>query len=176
MTRSDKTALLRELVDRTAGRRFTVPEIRDQWVERAGEFPTDNATLRRWINGRLSTLVRQGTLIKGQFESSKRKYYQLATVPSEHDALCAKPENQPEKTGLELSKSVKALKDELGQCKLSIVSQLAEIEEYKRISEVYPSLRAQASQQFEDTMEANYRLLGRVKALETLIARQELRP
>ena len=52
----------------------------------------------------------------------------------------------------------------------TMLSQLGEIEEYQRIREAYPDLGDAAAIEFQDTVDDNYRMLGRIRALEKLIA------
>jgi hypothetical protein len=62
------------------------------------------------------------------------------------------------------------LRKELGEYRLKAISQMGEIEEYKRISENYPDLRLLATEKFESAVDENSRLLGRIRALEQLLA------
>ena len=50
---------------------------------------------------------------------------------------------------------------------------MSEIEEYKRINELYPDLRSLVSQMFDVAVDENCRVIGKIRALEQLLMCQE---
>ncbi len=59
---------------------------------------------------------------------------------------------------------------ELESYRQTMLSQLGEIEEYRRIREQYPELGPAATTQFKQVVDENYRMLGRIRAIEKLMA------
>ncbi len=180
MSLPDKSALLMALVAAQGASPFTVTALRDALIEQAPALSDDPANLRRWINTRIRDWVRRG-LVVASAGSQRKRQFQATSAFDQLTSATRQPESSPPAPSTqkapgttapsgERDESLVLLSRELEQYRLRSLSQLSEIEEYKRVRDQFPALQSQATARFQATLDANYRLLGKVRALEALLA------
>lgn len=152
--------------------------VRSEILRRDKLTKLDKASMRRWVNSRFKTLVRRGVLEKHMDERGKA--YFLVLDRNDEDlskvvlASRRSPELKAEPVANEKARAtLHQLKKDLEEYRLKAVSQLSEMEEYKRVGEVFPDLRALAQQKFEAAVDENCRVLGKIRALEQLLMSRE---
>jgi hypothetical protein len=166
MNSVENQKLLIEVLKRYANQRFTVTDIRDVFINETS-LHLDSAKVRRWVAGKFATFTRRGWLVKESDELRSKDFFTLShAFWQDRRFHLASEENLSNKTD---EQAIKQLSKELEHCKRSIITQLSEIEEYKRIQRDYPELKTKALSRFERVLEENYQLLGRVRALENMM-------
>jgi len=171
----DKDRILLGLLSQSESDQITVTDVRDQLLDHYKEDSINPADTRRWVNGKFSTLLNKGVLIRKKIPGSKKHYFkktayfdQFISAENKVPLSLKKTPAIPAETKKE--KRSHPLHNELESYRQTMLSQLGEIEEYQRIREAYPDLGDAAAIEFQDTVDDNYRMLGRIRALEKLIA------
>ncbi len=65
----------------------------------------------------------------------------------------------------------RALQEELSQRKIELVASIGEAEEYQRLYNKYPALRGAVKEQCLESRERSTKLLGQLRAVETVISK-----
>lgn len=172
-TMQDKDRILLTVLNQSQSTRIRVTDIRDQFIEQCREENLDPAAVRRWINGKFTTFVNRGVLIRKSAPGSKKHYFEKSPYFEKYYAEQSKPQQEipatTPKTPVAASADNTVLHDELESYRQTMLSQLGEIEEYRRIRDQYPELEVVATTQFKQVVDENYRMLGRIRAIEKLI-------
>lgn len=163
-----------QILQEQKDRQLTVTFVRNEILRRDKSIKLDKALLRRWVNGKFVTLVRRGMLSKHGSERGKVYYLvvrpsdqDLSTDPLTKDILDKRPYSPPSALPFD------TLKKELNEYRLKALTQMSEIEEYKRIGELYPDLRSLVTEKFDAAVDENCRVIGKICALEQLLMAQE---
>jgi hypothetical protein len=166
----DKDRILLDILSEFVSAPIRVIEVRDKFLLQSEE-ELDPAATRRWVNGKCVTLARKGLLIRNKNESNKKYYYEHSPEFLAYVDLAIKkhPVSFNKVTTLSSKAKLNNLEGELESCRQAMLSQLGEIEEYRRIRDAYPELGDIATLQFKQAVDDNYRMLGRVRALEKLM-------
>lgn len=174
----NRDAILLEILREQTNCHLTVTSVRNEILQRDMTIQFDKANMRRWVNGKFKTLTRRGFLKKHVDEHGKAQYMVLDTedellsavvLRSRHpskQAATSSPYDSP-------ADSFDQLKIELEAHRLKAISQLSEIEEYKRIKETFSDLRPLVELKFEAALNENCRILGKIRALEELLMSRE---
>jgi hypothetical protein len=169
----NKDRILLTVLKQSQSTRIRVIDIRDQLIEQSREESLDPAAVRRWINGKFTTLANRGVLIRKSEPGSKKHYFEKSPYFDKYYAEQSIPQQEtPDvtpKTPIAASADNTVLHDELESYRQTMLSQLGEIEEYRRIRDQYPELEGVATTQFKQVVDENYRMLGRIRAIEKLI-------
>jgi len=171
----DKDLILLGILSQSDSDQITVTDVRDQLLDHYKEDNINPADTRRWVNGKFSTLLNKGVLIRKKTPGSKKHYFKKTAYFDQFISAENKVPLRPKKApsapaGTKKEKRSHPLHSELESYRQTMLSQLGEIEEYQRIRETYPDLGDAAAVEFQDTVDDNYRMLGRIRALEKLIA------
>jgi len=170
----DKDRLLLDILNQHGPNFIKVTDIRDQLLNRHNDENLNPADTRRWINGKFSTLVNKGLLIRKRQAGSKKHTFEKTPYFDEYiiTQALALPKNKAEITTSESAAAKNNnLHIELESYRQKMLSQLGEIEEYRRIKHDYPELGETAAKEFKQAVDDNYRMLGRIRAIEKLIAK-----
>lgn len=65
----------------------------------------------------------------------------------------------------------RALQEELSQRRVELVASIGEAEEYQRLYNKYPALRAAVKEQYLESREKSTKLLGQLRAVESVITK-----
>lgn len=154
-----------------------VIDIRNHVLEENPECNLDPGDLRRYINGKCHSYEKKGWLVKT--ETDKKTYFQVTTIFTKKFGTYEQPVTIEKKivakrTNLESSnqQEIESLKSDLEKTRKEALIQLGEIKEYQRIRDSYPKVGLIATQKFEEMIDQNHRLLGKIKALESVIGEQ----
>lgn len=174
MTQS-RDAILLEILRAHKDQHLTVTSARNEILRQDNTLNPDRAALRRWVNGKFSTLVRRGLLEKQDLEHGKAHFLVLSKSDKDFAdvVLRQRPNSDLPASASPSTESMKAynqLRKELDGYRLKAASQLGEIDEYRRVGEAFPNLRSLAQERFEKALDENCRVLGRIRALEHLIS------
>lgn len=172
MSDQSRNAILLTILSELRDQQITVTGARDIILDRNPQEVMDPATLRRWVNGQFVTLVRKGAMTKHSKSDSRKSYFSI-TGNIETSAANPKIPNKPPRTSRESHKSqsnsLLTLRDELEGHRLRALTELREIDEYKRIIKQFPDLSLKTKVKFNTAIEENCKTLGRIKALEEIL-------
>jgi hypothetical protein len=65
----------------------------------------------------------------------------------------------------------RALQEELSQRRVELVASIGEAEEYQRLYNKYPALRTAVKEQYLESRERSTKLLGQLRAVESVITK-----
>ncbi len=65
----------------------------------------------------------------------------------------------------------RALQEELSQRRVELVASIGEAEEYQRLYNKYPALRSAVKEQYVESRERSTKLLGQLRAVESVITK-----
>jgi hypothetical protein len=172
MKNTAKNKILLQILKELNDQELTVTGVRNELMRNNHTFDLDKSSLRRWVNSRFVTLSRKGILTPHTKENTKKTFFR---VNHQHPDLFSIPPLQttfPQpKTNLptKLCDAASDLKEDLETLRLTALTQVSEIDEYKRISQTYPHLKGPVLNQFALALNENCRTLGKIKAIETLL-------
>lgn len=172
----NRDTILFEIIQEQKDRHLTVTSVRNEILRRDKSSMLDKVILRRWVNGKFVTLLRRGILAKHRNERGKAYFVVLKTTEDMEHGRPPRPPARQAPTDTESPSTLPfgQLRKELGEYRLKAISQMGEIEEYKRVGETYPGLRTLATEKFESAVDDNSRLLGKIRALEQLLMGREV--
>ncbi|MFT6350546.1 MAG: hypothetical protein ACJAYB_003596 [Psychromonas sp.] len=171
MTKKDR--ILLDIINQHDATKIKITDIRDKLLVQYTSEELEFAAARRWVNGKLATFMNKGLLIRKKFPNSTKHYFEKTPYFEQYvesQAQISPPIITMPKLKSPTPKNNNKLQDELETYRQTMLSQLGEIEEYQRIKENYPDLGDVASAQFKQVVDENYRMLGRIRAIEKLIA------
>ena len=169
-----KDRILLDILNQHEADGIKITDVRDELLNRCSDENLHSADTRRWINGKFSTLVNKGVLTRKRLPNSKKHTFEKTPYFEEYITTHSQalPKN---KAVLPTSETVadknNSLNVELESYRQTMLSQLGEIEEYRRIREDYPELGEAAATEFKQAVDDNYRMLGRMRAIEKLITK-----
>ena len=161
------------------GQSFTVTDTRDNYLHKDPDPGLDKAQLRRWINGRFTTLVRQGVLKRTISTQSGKHVFELVTKANTQHAGTRTPaarapnksqNNQvPSSSEVDTLESLKSLNQQLHEHNLLADTLLSQVKECRRVADTIPSLKNVSEQQLEQATKEHCVVLGKIKALEGIL-------
>jgi hypothetical protein len=170
----DKDRILLDILNEHKPESIKITDVRDELLNRCNDENLNPADTRRWINGKFSTLVNKGVLTRKKLSNSKKNTFEKTPYFEEYIAtqplVLSKKKPVPSKSETVVDKNNR-LHVELESYRQTMLTQLGEIEEYRRIREDYPELGQAAATEFRQAVDDNYRMLGRMRAIEKLIAK-----
>lgn len=182
MSDQTRNAILLMILEELKDQQITVTGVRDTILERSPQEVMRPADLRRWVNGQFVTLVRKGVMAKHPKKEGRRSFF---TITGNIEKSAAKPKSPSEPTPTpkapkapkgSQSSSLHTLRDELEGHRLRALTELSEIDEYKRIIKQFPDLSAKTKVKFNIAIEENCKTLGRIKALEEILEYKAMNP
>jgi hypothetical protein len=144
---------------------FRVTSIRDLYAQKYTDGRCANE-LRRWINGHFKTLTKHG-YIEAISKTGVRTHYRVTAK------ISGAEQSNSESNDTYADKKInvlEALKARLRDRKLEMLSSSGETKEYEELCKLFPDMRTQLQTKFNLAKEKNIEYVGRVKALELLIA------
>lgn len=146
---------------------FKVTTIRDLFIDSPYE-ERDANELRRWVNGQFKTLTKHG-YIQIASQSGVRTDFRITAKLTEE-----KQDNAKSTAALVVASEqpdiLTILNKRLRNSKIEMLTSSGETKEYEELSKLFPNMRIQLQEKFNVAKELNIEHLGRVKALELLIA------
>ncbi|MBQ0748503.1 MAG: hypothetical protein KBT82_17610 [Marinobacter sp.] len=170
--------ILIELLREQSGTPFSTTDLRDLYIHQISDAQRPGGNqLRKYIYKELLRLE-SARLVKRHGGSAGRGC-QFIFCP-EHS--CFEIEAKPSPFGysdpnVESTMDVetqRALKEELSQRRVELVASIGEAEEYQRLYNKYPALRGAVKEQYLESRERSTKLLGQLRAVETVITQISL--
>lgn len=148
---------------------FTVINLRDSMLELNCDIGVrDKAQLRRWVYGKLTTLVRQGAMISNKSSVDGKTYFKVnndADSPSHQEIHCT--HTRLERT--DMAGIVDTLTSKLEVARTTSIVREEELRTYKRMHKEHPSLAPTIDALFDTSTHDHTRALGEIAALEKLV-------
>lgn len=167
--------ILIELLRKQVGAPFSTTSIRDMYVLQIpkAQRPGRNQ-LRKHVYRELLRLE-SAKLIERHGGSTGRGCKFIFRPEHSGVELDAKPSRfDASDPHVELPMDVKtqrALQEELSQRRIELVASIGEAEEYQRLYNKYPALRGAVKEQYLDSREKSTKLLGQLRAVESVITK-----
>lgn len=146
---------------------FRVTTIRDLFSQSNSDGRSGNE-LRRWVNGQFRTLLKHGYIRIASSSGVRKEYKNTASIlGTQQQASIAGHSSEGEAMSQEV---LGVLKTRLRECKLEMITCSGETKEYEELSRLFPEMRDALQRKFNSAKEKNIEYMGRMKALELLIA------
>lgn len=167
----DKTLI--ELLRKQSDTPFSTTDIRDLYVPEISESQRpDRNQLRKYIYRELLRLE-SANLIERHHGSTgrgckfvfcpERSSVELEAKPSPFESCDHHMESTMD------GETQQALQEELSQRRVELVASIGEAEEYQRLYNKYPALRGAVKGQYLESRERSTKLLGQLRAVESVI-------
>lgn len=158
---------------------FTVLELRSAYLALPGHRELDKVQTQRIVYRQILRLQKKDLLKRTESKTTKKIRYQKTELF--YSAMLI-----PRAQRTELTRVVhddvpiesrdqlhKHLIDKLKQYELELLSSMGESDEYKELYSEFPELKSQLQERYNQARDYSSKLLGRVKAIETLIEQQK---
>lgn len=169
----DKTLI--DLLRKQSDTPFSTTDIRDLYVFQIpeGQRPGRNQ-LRKHIYRELLRL--ESAKLVERHEGSTGRGCKFIFSP-EHSSVELEPKSSPFESRdhqAELAMDVetqRALQEELSQRRVELIASIGEAEEYQRLYNRYPALRGAVKEQYLESRERSTKILGQLRAVESVITK-----
>ncbi|MEJ6080178.1 response regulator [Vibrio sp. 1-Bac 57] len=170
--------LLANILQNEAFNKFTVVKLRDEYLRHSQETLCVNET-RKYVYRQIVRLVKLDLLIKNGAKNSHKITYKKTVLFNEvtflsnssQEVLDEKPSPISNEKKLNES-SIKMLEKTLKEYKVDMMSAIGESEEYIRLLDSVPEMKEQLREKYHLARDKSSKLLGKIKALQTIIAIQ----
>lgn len=155
-------------------REFTVHDLTEAYLNDPGCLHSSKKAARQFVYRNMLRLINNGELTRVVVESGW-PLYRLTTrfrALGEVPVIAAAPLATPVKTMVARDNPRLSLQERLNRHKLEMLSAMGETEEYDAICSEMPELRDEVQPLYNQSRDKCSKLLGRVKALESLLARE----
>jgi hypothetical protein len=159
---------------------FTVLELRDAYVALPANVGMDKTKAQRIVYRQVYRLKNKGLLRRADASKKRNICYEKTELFFSTEILPRSSNEEIKPTAaskVETDKGrhlfVKNLVEKLRQYKLELLTSMGESDEYKALYSEYPHLKGQLQESYNTARDNCSKLLGRVKAIETLIEQQK---
>ncbi|PTB99665.1 hypothetical protein C9993_01885 [Marinobacter sp. Z-F4-2] len=166
--------ILLSLMKQFAASPFSTTAIRDLYLGRISpaENPDRNA-IRKYIYRELLRLEAAGLVERHDGQTGRGCKFTYQGMPSGTALQNKRSPFAPVEQKNELSMdaaTLKGLRDELSKRKVELVASLGEAEEYQRLYNKFPALQQAVRAQYLESRDRSTKLLGQLRAVETVLA------
>ncbi|MBL3557600.1 MULTISPECIES: hypothetical protein [Marinobacter] len=165
--------ILIELLRKQSGTPFSNTSIRDMYLLQLpeGQQPSRNQ-LRKHIYRELLRLE-SAKVVERHAGSTGRGCKFIYRSENKGTVLEAKPSpfsgaNEQVESSMDVE-TQRALQEELSKRKVELIASIGEAEEYQRLYQKYPALRSAVKAQYHESRERSTKLLGQLRAVESII-------
>lgn len=157
-----------------ANREFAVHDLTEAYLNDPACLHGSKKAARQFVYRNMLRLIDNGELTRVVVESGWPLYRLTPQFKAlgEAPVIAAAPEAAPVKTMVAKDSPRQSLQERLNRHKLEILSAMGETEEYDAICSEIPELRDDVQPLYNQSRDKCSKLLGRVKALESLLARE----
>ena len=163
--------------------RFRMMTLKDRYIARYAPDADEEQckATRKWLYGQVQRLCKAGLLSHVAGSNRRQARYQRTAVFHRVAFALTGPDSVSDTRSapahlVQDAVTAANLLDELRelerQYQVDLLTSISESEEYKRLYATYPSLKAQLEPQYHEARERSSKLLGQLKAVESVIARQ----
>ena len=148
---------------------FTVDQITKMYLVEGSEAHENKKSARQFIYRTILRLIKSGEMARLDGNKGWPKYkltdkFQLRLSPS------ANPPSTPPTHRAQNASSHQGLTERLNAHKMELLTAMGEVEEYDAICKDMPNLKDDIQSLYDDSRDRCSKILGRVKALESLLS------
>lgn len=166
--------ILLSLMKQLANSPFSTTSIRDLYVAQISpsEVP-DRNSIRKYIYKELLRLKSAGVIERHEGETGRGCKFIYRGVPS---GISLKNKRSPFAQTTRKNEpsmdpaTLKGLKEELSKRKVELMTSIGEAEEYQRLYNQFPALQHAVRTQYFESRDRSTKLLGQLRAVETILA------
>ena len=177
--------LLTKILEDETFDKFTVVKLRDEYLQHS-QVPLCSNEARKYVYKHIVRLVKFGVLIKSGKKNSHKIIYKKTDLFNEVNFISEASQAPPkasDKKPLLISNenklensSVEKLEETLKEYKVDMMSAIGESEEYIRLLDSVPEMKEQLREKYHLARDKSSKLLGKIKAIQTIIAIQSEAP
>lgn len=148
---------------------FTVDELTETYLQRSSSLHTSKKAARQFVYRNMQRLMKVGYMERLKADG-RWPHYTL--THKFHRLYKSAPSTSPTSTEVTVQLQIDplaSLKERLKMHQGEVLTAMGEMEEYEAICQEMPDLREIAQPRYNESRERCSRLLGRVKALESLL-------
>ena len=155
---------------------FHVTQLRDAYL--AGSSPAqDPVEARKYVYRQILRLVKKGLLLKKGTKNSKRVVYQKSELFYKTNFIVQSTTegkvNRPKTVTIGTNTAVQQLEKRLKETEVDLLTSIGESEEYMRLYQSFPEMKAHLESQYLQARENSSKLLGQIKAIKSVLAHQQ---
>lgn len=165
------------------GESFTVAELTKHYLEHPESLHKDKKSARQFVYRNMVRMIKSGFMDKLPSDGGWPKYRLTQKFRSQHST---KPVSAPSSTQSKTTpatrvekkvpvKPVTALRERLSKHRSDMLCALGEVEEYESLCKELPEFSEEAQSLYAEARERSALLLGKIKALESLLSFNNLR-
>lgn len=154
--------------------RFTVAQLTEAYLNHPSSQHSDQKAARQFVYRNMLRMIKAGLLSKLMGDDGWPRYQLNASFTNEDKSrhpLTAMNSVAGGKTDTNASVSAHVLTERLNQHKSDMLCAMGEADEYKTLCNEHPALRDHAQPLYNEARERSALLLGKMKALESLLSR-----
>lgn len=155
---------------------FQIKSLRDAYLTAS----TSGITVSKTYNftyQQVHRLVKKGLLDKNVDPQSKETTYQKTTNFFQANFILQGPKKSESVVATHASKqkhnTIKQLEERLKQSEIDLLTSIGESEEYMRLYQSFPEMKAHLESQYLLARETSSKLLGQIKAIKSAITHQQ---
>ncbi|QYJ71349.1 response regulator [Shewanella sp. FJAT-51649] len=155
---------------------FQIKSLRDAYLAASTSYITVSKTYN-FIYQQVHRLVKKGLLDKNVDQQSNETTYQKTTIFFQANFILQDPKKS-ESVGATLASkqkhnTIKQLEERLKQSEIDLLTSIGESEEYMRLYQSFPEMKAHLESQYLLARETSSKLLGQIKAIKSAITHQQ---
>ncbi len=153
-----------------AGKTFTIGDALNVYLSTPTKIHSESKSARQFVHRNILRFISSGDIVQVKAEGRAYKY-KITEQLSARIAETSAPDF-PEKDDIPIPNNAlgKNLTERLHQQKLMLLTAMGEAEEYDAIYKELPEIGAQIQELYNESRDRCSKLLGKVKAIENLIA------
>ncbi|MEZ9595503.1 response regulator [Shewanella sp. 10N.261.52.F9] len=151
---------------------FRVSQLRDAYLAIS---PTnkDSVEVRKYVYRQILRLVKKGLLLKKGTKNSKRVTYLKSDLFHEVIFITERKVEKPKLINANTTLAVQKLETRLKESEIDLLTSIGESEEYMRLYQSFPEMKAHLESQYLQAREKSSKLLGQIKAIKSVLAHQQ---
>lgn len=168
-----------EIMTASGFNNFTVLELRSAYLAISTNKNLDKTEVRRFVYRHILRLEKKGLLKRIKSKKRDRTYYaktdlfDINRFNNTNTSLSKEAVVFSESSGSVSQELLHGLIEKLQQYKVELLTSIGETDEYKALCLDFPELKGQLQEKYNQARDNSSKVLGRVKALESMIEQQK---
>lgn len=154
---------------------FSVTQLRDTYLAIASTTE-DSIEARKYIYRQIHRLIKKGLLLKKGAKNSKSIVYQKSELFFEakfiEQSTNATTVSQAISAPVITNDAINQLEERLKESEVDLLTSIGESEEYMRLYQSFPEMKAHLESQYLQAREKSSKLLGQIKAIKSVLSHQ----
>ncbi|KFZ36515.1 hypothetical protein HR45_16175 [Shewanella mangrovi] len=154
---------------------FSVTQLLDSYLAMCAVTKEPNEA-RKYVYRQIHRLVKKGLLLKKGTKNSKSIMYQKSELFFDTKFLVqsttAAPVSQVTSAPAYASDAIKQLEERLKESEVDLLTSIGESEEYMRLYQSFPEMKAHLESLYLLARENSSKLLGQIKAIKSVLSHQ----